>query len=156
MSGTPATLKPTWSVTLITFNSRARLFCIDACLSVHQLPDIQDDQSDWEPDGPWWVWLDQVECYQTTHSGWHKLWELSVLEGRGPWGLQSHFWVIFSSGERQIHLFTTGWLRQRSQRGKEKEWLVQCTERMKDMAIEDGREGDKERERQTDMRSFGG
>lgn len=37
-------------------------------------------------DGPWRGRLDQVERYQTTHSGWHKLWGLSVLGGRGSAG----------------------------------------------------------------------
>lgn len=50
------------------------------------LPDIQADRSDCGPDGPWCGWLDQVERYQTTHSGWHKLWGLSVLGGRGSAG----------------------------------------------------------------------
>lgn len=58
------------------------LLCVDMCL----FPDIQADRSDCGPDGPWCGWLDQVERYQTTHSGWHKLWGLSVLGGRGSTG----------------------------------------------------------------------
>lgn len=55
-------------------------------LSVCLLPDTQADQSDCQPDGPWCGWLDQVEPFQTTHSGWHKLWGLSVLGGGGSTG----------------------------------------------------------------------
>lgn len=68
---------------IISAEKRATVF---ACLSVCQLPDMWDDGSDCEADGLWWGWLDQVERYQTTHSGWHKLWGLSVLGGRGSTG----------------------------------------------------------------------
>lgn len=56
------------------------------CLSVCRATDMQADRSDCGPDGPWCGWLDQVEHYQTTHSGWHKLWGISVLGGRGSTG----------------------------------------------------------------------
>lgn len=79
-----------WSSTAVSLSSplmvRGRLFCVGVCLSVCRLPDIHVDQSDCGPDGPWCGWLDQVERYQTTHSGWHKLWGLSVLGGRGSKG----------------------------------------------------------------------
>lgn len=59
-----------------TFNG-----CVGVC-QLSRLPcDTLGDWSDWGPDGH--GWLDQVEHYQTTHPGRHRLRGISVLGGRG-------------------------------------------------------------------------
>ena len=105
---------PQWNHTAVSVTSllmgQGRLLSIYVCLSACQLPAIRDDWSDCGPDGLWWGWLDQVERYQTTHSGWHKLWGLSVLGGRGSTGttepLQSNI-LIRRQTDTPVHYRAT-------------------------------------------------
>lgn len=127
--GNPAIVVPHGSVTQITFNGWGRLLCVGVSV-VCLLPDTQADQSDCQPDGPWCGWLDQVEPFQTTHSGWHKLWGLSVLGGRGSMGtietLESNK-LIRRETDTPVHYRVTE--TEGTERNKRKEeWLLEYIE----------------------------
>lgn len=99
--------------------------CVGVCQSSRLPCDTQADWSDCGPDGPWHGWLDQVEHYQTTHSGRHRLGGISVLGSRGSTGtmeaLQSNKLIGGRETDTPVLYRVTETLRGARQRGSEEE-----------------------------------
>lgn len=105
-------------------------------VSLQVFPDTQADWSDCGPDGLWHGCLDQVEHYQTTHSGRHRLRGISVLGSRGSTGtmetLQSNKLIGGREMDTPVLYRVTEILRGKRQKEQGEERWLGCTDLKKE------------------------